>query len=98
MKILLICAAGMSTSLVVKKMQEVAAADGKKYEIEAVPATTAIDIADQWDVLLFGPQLRYKIPEFKGRFENKPIDSIPPQHYGTANGAAVIKQAEELLK
>ncbi len=98
MKILLICAAGMSTSLVVKKMKEVAEAEGKKYEIEAVPATTAIDIAGEWDVLLFGPQLRYKIPDFKNKFPNKPIESIAPQHYGTADGAGVIKQAEGLIK
>ncbi len=94
MKILLICAAGMSTSLVVKKMKSVAEEEGKDYEIEAMPVQVAFDVAGEWDVLLFGPQLRYKIPEFKSKYPNKPVEPIAPQHYGMANGAAVLAQAE----
>lgn len=98
MKILLICAAGMSTSLVVAKMKEVAKADGKKYEIEAVPVQDGFAIANDWDVALFGPQLRYRLPEFKKKFPNVPADSIAPQHYGSCNGQAVLAQAEGLVK
>ncbi len=96
MKILLICAAGMSTSLVVNKMKEVTKEQGKEYEIEAMAANTAIDVAGDWDVLLFGPQLRFKIPVFKKKFADKPIDAIPPQFYGTANGAAILEIAEKM--
>ena len=34
-KILLVCSAGMSTSMLVKKMQETADKENKDYEIEA---------------------------------------------------------------
>ena len=63
--IALACAAGMSTSLLVSKMQKAAADNGKDYEI-FVKSTADIDNmlagtgSPKPDVLLLGPQLRFE--------------------------------------
>lgn len=56
-KILLSCAGGFSTSLLVNKMKEAAKAEGKEYEIKAVAATQVEDIIekDAPDCILIGP-------------------------------------------
>ena len=44
-KIILLCAAGMSTSMLVKKMQEAAASESFECEIAAYPTAEAKDLA-----------------------------------------------------
>lgn len=60
-KILLSCAGGFSTSLLVNKMKEAAKAEGKEYEIKAVAAAQVEDIIekDAPDCILIGPQIKY---------------------------------------
>lgn len=55
--ILLACAAGMSTSLLVTKMQEVS----KKDKIFAIPVSKVDQKVNEEsiDVILIGPQIRY---------------------------------------
>ena len=58
-KIVLLCASGMSTSILVNKMKEAAAAAGKDYEIAAYSASEAATKAADADVVLLGPQIRF---------------------------------------
>lgn len=97
-RILLACCQGASTSLVVKKMQNAAEEQGKKYEIKAMPMELAREEAPGWDVILIGPQVKFEKPSLVKAFPDKPIDVIPPQLYGTANGPGVIKLAEDLYE
>ena len=46
-KILLSCAGGFSTSLLVNKMKEAAKAEGKEYKIKAVAAAQVEDIIEK---------------------------------------------------
>lgn len=55
-KIILLCAAGMSTSMLVKKMQEAAAAQNYECTIAAFPTSEAQAQASDADVILLGPQ------------------------------------------
>lgn len=104
--IMLNCAAGMSTSLLVTKMQEAAKSQGIDAKIFACPASEADDhIAnEEIDCVLLGPQVGY----MRGDFENKvkgagkdgkdiPLDVIDMQAYGMMNGEKVLKQAEDLI-
>lgn len=59
MRIMLACCAGMSTSLVVSKMQDEAAKQGKDYKIWAVEQGQIEDELGNFDVLLLGPQVRH---------------------------------------
>lgn len=69
--IMLNCAAGMSTSLLVKKMQEAAKAQGKDYEIFACPASEADNkLANQEiNCVLLGPQVGYMKADFEKKLE-----------------------------
>ena len=55
-KILLACSAGMSTSLLVQKMQAEAEKQGLDVEITADPLNKALDLVDDADILMLGPQ------------------------------------------
>ena len=85
MNILLCCAAGMSTSLLVTKMEKSAQEQSTDYKIWAVPGDSVRNHIDQADVLLLG--------EEKG----VPVDVINPVHYGTCNGEQVLKFAVQLV-
>ena len=100
MNILLCCSAGMSTSLLVSKMEASAKSQGIDCKIWAVGSTEVNKHIDQADVLLLGPQVRFMLGQLKKAGEQRgiPVDAIQPQHYGLCNGEAVLKQALNLLK
>jgi len=100
MNILLCCAAGMSTSLLVTKMEAFAKEQGLEGKIWAVSADSVKNNIDQADVLLLGPQVRYLLKQMKELGESKgiPVDVINPIHYGTCNGAEVVKFSQGLVK
>lgn len=60
-KIVLLCASGMSTSMLVKKMQEAAKVENFACEIAAYSAAEAVEKASDADVVLLGPQVFLKI-------------------------------------
>ncbi len=99
MNILLCCSAGMSTSLLVSKMEKVAVASGIDARIWAVSGDAVRANIDEADVLLLGPQVRFLLPEMKKVCAEKgiPVDVIDMRHYGLCNGEAVLQQAIALL-
>lgn len=98
MKIVLVCFAGMSTSMLVSKMEKVAAQRGIAAEIMAIPASEIYDNLEGTDVILLGPQARYTLDEVKSNAEpmNIPVAVIDSMLYGTMNGGAVLDMALEL--
>lgn len=100
--IMLVCSAGMSTSLLVTKMQKAAEERGIDADIFAVAASDADNnLAEKnVDVLLLGPQVRF----MKSQFEQKlaptgiPLDVINMADYGLMNGEKVLDQALSLMK
>ena len=98
MNIMLACCAGMSTSLVVTKMQEAAKAQGKDYKIWAVEQGQISDELGNFDVLMLGPQVRHILRKVTKIVEGRaPVGVIDPVSYGSCDGAAVLKQAEDLV-
>lgn len=99
--IMLVCAAGMSTSLLVSKMQKAAAAQGLDAEIFAVGAGEAdAQLAKKTvDVLLLGPQVKYMRKQFEDKVAgtNIKLDVINMQDYGMMNGEKVLKTALDLM-
>ncbi len=97
MRIMLACNAGMSTSLVVAKMQDAAKAQGKDYKIWAVEQGEIQNELGNCDVLLLGPQVRHilrRVTKLVG--DQAVVDVIDGPSYGRCDGAAVLKQAEDL--
>lgn len=99
-KIMLACSAGMSTSLLVTKMQEAAKEKGIEAEIWAISEVNLQNEIDKCDVLLLGPQVRYILSKAK-TFEEPhgiPVEVINMMDYGRCNGKAVLERALELKK
>lgn len=99
MRIMLACNAGMSTSLVVSKMQEAAAQQGKDYKIWAVEEGEIADELGNFDVLLLGPQVRHilrRVTKLVG--DKAKVDIIDAPSYGKCDGAAVLEQAEKIYQ
>ncbi|MGO1988758.1 PTS sugar transporter subunit IIB [Mammaliicoccus vitulinus] len=98
-KILLVCSAGMSTSMLVKKMQETADKEGKDYEIEALALSEAESKIDDVNVILLGPQVRFQKAQVEKVTNGKvPVDVIDMQQYGMMDGESVLKHAESLME
>lgn len=97
--ILLVCSAGMSTSLLVKKMNEAAAEKGVEVTIWAVGDAESAEEVKRADIILLGPQVRYLEKKMNERVKHeKPVIVIDMMAYGTMNGAKVLEQALEKLK
>ena len=99
-KILLCCAAGMSTSLLVNKMKEAA----KEIELESkIWAVSVEDLQNNLkegaDVVLLGPQIRYRLNDVKKICSEKniPSDVINMVDYGCMNGKKVLNFALGLM-
>ncbi len=97
MNILLVCAAGMSTSLLVNRMKDAAKAKGIEINIEAHPVGSIAQYGDNADVILLGPQVRYELKNVQKTYSDKPVEVIQMQDYGMMNGAKVLEHALKLL-
>ena len=93
---LLVCAAGMSTSLLVNRMKEAAETKEIEFQIEAHPVGQIEKYGEAADVILLGPQVRYELKNVKKIFLDKPVEIINMQDYGTMNGAKVLDTALKL--
>ena len=91
-KILLVCAAGMSTSLLVNKMKAAAKEKGIEIDIDALPVSECSSVIDKADIVLLGPQVRFQKPQVdalvKGRI---PVEVIDMRLYGTMNGKVILE-------
>ncbi|WP_281165163.1 PTS sugar transporter subunit IIB [Liquorilactobacillus sicerae] len=99
--IMLCCTAGMSTSMMVSRMQKVAEQSGLDYKIFAKPTAEAGDILhnEKIDCILLGPQVKYLKAEFEKKYQsfNVPIAIIDMAAYGMMDGKKVLEQAQSLM-
>ncbi len=99
--IMLACSAGMSTSLLVTKMEKAAEAKGIDVDIFAVSASDVDTNLENKsvDVLLLGQQVRFMKDQFESKLSDKniPVDVINMSDYGMMNGENVLNQALFLI-
>lgn len=96
-RIVLFCSAGMSTSALVRKMEQAAEAIDYEVSIDAYSVSDAARLGKDADVILLGPQVRFNLDNVKAQLPDKPVDVIGMRDYGTMNGEAVIAQVKEIL-
>lgn len=98
--IVLFCSAGMSTSLLVTKMEKAAKDKGIEVNINAYAEAEMSKRLNGADVVLLGPQVRFALAKAKKLCDEKniPIDVIAPRDYGLMNGEKVLEQALNLIK
>lgn len=97
MKILLVCNAGMSTSMLVARMEKAAQSKGVDVEIQAKPITEAEKEIDDWDIVMLGPQVRHCLNQLKKLTQKTPVVVIEMRDYGLMNGENVLNSALDIL-
>lgn len=96
-KILLVCNAGMSTSMLVAKMKKAAEEKNAEVEIEAKSLSEAKKEIAAVDIVLLGPQIRYELANVKNMAGNVPVEAIDMKDYGMMNGKKVLEHAMEVM-
>lgn len=96
--IMLVCAQGMSTSLLVKKMEKAA----KELNIDAnIWAIGNLSVQDEFkkaDIILLGPQIRFRKKDIEQQINKHcPVEAIDMIDYGMANGEAILKKALNII-
>lgn len=101
MKVLFVCAGGMSSAIVVKALQK----EAKKHDQDmVVQAIGSNEVADEiglgWDVCMVAPQIRHRFDQVKKQADEAgvPCGSIPPQAYTPLGGPLLLKTLNELTK
>ena len=99
LRVMLLCSAGMSTSLLVTKMEAAARNMGMEIEIFAVPEIEAKQNFESVDIVLLAPQVRFLFNKLKQELEpmGVPIAVIDGMTYGLMKGEVVMKQVMELI-
>jgi len=98
MKIMLVCAAGMSTSLLVKKMEEEAVSQNLETEIFACPEAEMFDKYSGVDIILLAPQVRFLKNKLIERVGDIPVSVIEMRHYGLLDAKSILDSVNEILK
>lgn len=107
MKILFICCAGMSSSLVVTKLEKhiefINSSKEQKINvtINAVPLDKFRLSTDDYDIILLAPQIAYKLREFQKLTSKKkrtiPVDVIKGIDYGLLRVDNILNNALSLV-
>lgn len=99
-KILLLCSAGMSTSIVVKKMLESAEKRGIFVEIKAVGLEMFQENLDKYDTFLLGPQVKFRKDELNkiAQEVGKKVEVINMMDYGMMKGDKILDFALSLIE
>ncbi|MBM3073840.1 PTS sugar transporter subunit IIB [Enterobacter sp. RHBSTW-00994] len=98
--IVLCCAAGMSTSMLVQRMKDAAQKKGIEVNIKAVPVAEFKDNIAAADIVLLGPQVKYELAKLQAQAEplGKPVAVIDMMDYGMMKGDAVLEKALKILE
>lgn len=98
-RILLACSSGMSTSLLVTKMEAYADSIGEEAKIWAVGQDQAKKEMANADAVLIGPQMSFLKVEFQKEADKYGIkvEVIDMMAYGLADGKKAFEQALSLM-
>mgnify|MGYP002626297209 CR=1 FL=1 len=100
----LFCGAGMSTSLLARKMLNYAEEKGIDATVDAKPTsyvkTVSAEELAKIDCGLIGPQVAFEKGQLAPKFEaaGVPYAVIPMQDYGMVNGPKVMQMALDLIE
>lgn len=94
LNVLLVCSAGMSTSMLVTRMQKAAEERGLEATIKAVGAAEIKEAGQDADVILLGPQVKFQLKNIVAAVNNeKPVAVIDTATYGLMNGEKALDLA-----
>ena len=97
MRILLVCNAGMSSSIVVDKIKEAASQNHDDVIVSATSTKGIDEEIGKWDICLLGPQISYAAQRVK-RVLGIPVLAIPPKDYAMGDGQKVLELAKKIYR
>ena len=101
-EIMLVCSAGMSTSILVSAMKKAIKNQGIDANVFAKPSTEAMEYVETNDVsvVLLGPHVRFFEEAYREPLEERdiPIATIDSRDYGMMNGEKVLQMALDIIK
>ncbi|MCH3943770.1 MAG: PTS sugar transporter subunit IIB [Atopobiaceae bacterium] len=97
MKVLLVCAGGMSTSMLMKKMKSYAEKNGIADFKIAARGADEVDAGGDYDIVLLGPQISYRKDSIKKVVGAILVDVIPMRDYGRGNCESIFRQIDAAL-
>ncbi len=100
MNIVLICSMGISTRILVERIQQAAKNEKLPLVIHAVSEVDFHLYLEQTDVILIGPHLSYLIADIQPKVKRLgiPVDIISAENYGRMDGKKVLQQAKKLFE
>lgn len=98
--IMLCCSAGMSTSMLVRKMQAEAEKRGLEVKIDAFGVSEFDEQFARYQVVLLGPQVKYMLAALTAKTAEHdiPVAAIDMMDYGMQRGDKVLDFALSLIK
>ena len=91
-RIVLLCSAGISTNLLVRRMEAEAARLGYPCSISFYPVAEADEAAAFADVMLLAPQTASSL---KVKYPNVKVALIPREFYGKIDAAGILDFAQK---
>ena len=96
MKIVVVCAGGFSSSIVMNKLAKWGETHDEEIECDAVGATAVQSYPDPFDCILVAPQVAYQINSLK-EFTDKPVLAISAMDYAIANADSIMEQVHNAI-
>lgn len=98
MRIVLCCAGGFSTTMLMDRIKstihESAKLNDEDFELKAIAADLLDQEVDHMDALIMGPQVAHKLESIRPLIEPRhiPYVIVSQEIYGKMDGATVLKQ------
>ena len=93
-KVLLTCGAGASSGFLAQRTRQAFNKMNVEMEVKAVSESELNEYIKDYDILMVGPHLRYKLDEIKklAKPYNMEVRLIDEEIYGSIDGEALAKQ------
>lgn len=94
-KIILFCATGVTTNMLIRKMEEAAKAKNVEVSVKSYPEAQIERVLVDADVVLVGPQIRHSLETIAIHCQAMkiPVEMISPKDFSLMNGDRVLEQA-----
>lgn len=96
--ILLLCSSGLSTSLLVNRIQKVATERDININVSTTSSNAYKKVANDADIILLGPQVGYMLRQVQKTAPDKSVSVIDSSAFKRMNGSAVLDHIVELLQ
>lgn len=96
-KIVLFCAGGMSTSMLVQRMRSEAKEINYECSIEAFAISQAAAEGKDADIILLWPQVAFNLDKVKSECKDVRVEVIDMVAYGMMDAKKVLARVKEVL-